>query len=172
MTRSRHRCYFAAGLLAIAALCTSARSQPQPRKESIVEVNGLELVFSLRQQRIRNVGEFEARAVFRNASSHRIRLNALYTYVTQVMIDVRTAKGERVLPGPPPMPPVDDGIRGRIPLDPGQTVAFTYPGPQYFMEPLAPGQYETRFRYENILPNGGDWQGKIVTDWLPFEVIK
>ena len=51
-------------------------------------------------------------------------------------------------------------------------MTYQYSGKNYFGTALVPGKYQVQFRYENTLPQKGDWTGTIETDWLDFEVVK
>ena len=160
-------------MLILATVCAlRAGTKTRPRKESIVQANGLELTFALTRSRIKNIEEFEARATFTNKSDHAIRLNALFLDVPPLLLDVRTVAGEQVFASPPPFPPEDDGEVGRVNLLPGQSSSYVYPGILYFSRPLSPGMYQVRFRYENTVAQGKDWLGKLVSDWLNFEVYR
>lgn len=136
------------------------------------KVNGLAVQFSVLNPQIRDANNFEAEVVFTNDSGKRLRLNALFLDIPKVLLRVRRSDGTPVNPGPPPMPPVDDGKEGRIDLEPGKSVTFAYKGSQYFGAPLMPDTYEVRFRYENTLPQHGEWTGTIETGWVSFEVIR
>ena len=81
-------------------------------------------------------------------------------------------EGLPVHPGPPGMSPLDDGEAGRKILKPEEFVSYKYTGRNYFGSDLLPGKYQIQFRYENTLPQKGDWTGTIETDWLDFEVTK
>lgn len=134
------------------------------------EVNSLLVEFQVLQPRITGANEFTARVRFTNKSSRELRLNTLLLNIPKVLLKVRKSDGTPVYPGPPGYPPIDDGEIGRINLKPGESVSYEYTGSQYFGTSLDPGKYEVRFRYENTLPQRGDWTGIIETEWVGFEV--
>jgi len=107
---------------------------------------------------------------FTNESTERLRLNAMYLDAGQILLKFQRADGVAVPTGPPPVPEVDDGKAGRIDLEPGKSVKFTYPGGVVLGTPLLRGTYEVRFRYENDPPRPGEWGGTIELGPAKFEV--
>jgi len=136
------------------------------------ESNGLGVEFSLVNPRIRKAEELQAKAVLTNDTSKVLQINILFLDFTQLLLEVQTVDRKPVHPKPPPFPPADDGRTGRTKLLPGQSLTHIYRGSQYFGAPLSPGKYQVRFLYENGNPAHGDWTGRIVTEWVNFEVAR
>src|SRR6266404_2024175 len=85
-----------------------------------IEVNDLSVDFSVTNVRIKKAEDLEVRIVFTNTSQKQLRLNALFLDFTTIILKVRRPDGKAVNPGPPPLPPIDDGQTGRIDLAPSQ----------------------------------------------------
>ncbi len=137
-----------------------------------ITVNQLEVEFTIMTPEIPTAATLGVMVVMKNKSSGNLRLNALFLDMPKVLLKVRDSEGRPVHPGPPGMPPLDDGEAGRKVLKPEELVAYKYTGRNYFATDLRPGKYQIQFRYENVLPQKGDWTGTIETDWLDFEVTK
>lgn len=135
-----------------------------------VETNNLEVNFSVERPKIKNSDEFLAKAVFTNRSESAIRLNALFLEFAPILLKIRRADGTFVDPTSPPFPPQDDGVVGRIDLDPGRSSEFWYRGVDTFGDPLPNGVYQVRFRHEAPESRSRDWFGTIETGWMDFEV--
>lgn len=135
-----------------------------------ITVNQLEVEFTVLTTVIPSADKLAALVKMTNQSSGNLRLNALFLDTPKVLLKVRTIEGVPVHPGPPGMPPLDNGDVGRKVLKPQEFVTFRYTGAEYFGSELPPGRYQIQFRYENTLPQKGDWTGTIETDWLDFEV--
>lgn len=143
------------------------------RKSNVsTTVNQLELEFKVLRPTITAAGELVCVVVFTNKSASNMRLNGIFLNRPRVLLKVRRRDGLPIHPGPPGMPPLDDGEVGRRVLKPEESVTFQYSGSDYFGTDLSPGKYQVQFRYENILSKKGDWTGKIETEWLDFEVTK
>ena len=137
-----------------------------------ITVNQLEVQFAVMTPEIPVAAKLAVVVVMKNKSSENLRLNALFLDMPKVLLKVRDSEGLPVHPGPPGMPPLDDGEAGRKILKPEEFVSYKYTGRNYFGSDLLPGKYLIQFRYENTLPQKGDWTGTIETDWLDFEVTK
>lgn len=135
-----------------------------------VETNDLEVNFSVERPKIKNSDEFLAKAVFTNRSEAVMRLNALFLEFAPILLKIRRADGTFVNLTSPPFPPEDDGMVGRIELDPGRSSEYWYRGVDTFGDPLANGVYQVRFRYEAPESRSRDWFGTIETGWIEFEV--
>jgi hypothetical protein len=161
------------GFLVIeASFLVGIHAQGGRRTKMITKVDGIRLEFSVLRPQISRAREMETRVVFTNEGSHNLRLNGLFLDIPKVLLKVRRSDGTPVFPGPPGIPPLDDGETGRFVLRPGESKSYEYNGSQYFGTELDPGKYQVRFRYENTLPQRGDWTGTIETDWVDFEVKK
>ena len=158
-------------VLAVSGLIL-AKAGDERKSNVSITVKQLKVDFKVLTPTISAAGELACEAVFTNRSVEDLRLNALILNRPKVLLKVRNSLGLPVHPGPPGMPPLDDGEVGRKVLKPGESVSFKYSGLAYFGTDLAPGKYQVRFRYENILPQKGDWTGTIETEWLAFEVTK
>jgi len=155
-----------------AAGVTAQKANSERKSRVSTTVNQLEVDFQVLTPVITSAAKLTAVVVFTNKSARDMRLNALFLDLPKVLLKVRRAGGLPVNPGPPGMPPLDDGEAGRKVLKPDEFVSYQYTGAEYFGTELRPGKYEIQFRYENLLPQKGDWTGTIETDWLPFEVVK
>jgi hypothetical protein len=143
----------------------------EERKASVsVTVNQLEVDFKMLTPVIPASEKLQVVVIMTNRSAGNLRLNALLLNRPRVLLKARTMEGVPVNPGPPGMPPLDDGETGRKILKPGESVTFQYTGQQYFGTELSAGEYQMQFRYENTLPQRGDWTGTVETEWLDFEV--
>lgn len=114
--------------------------------------------------------DFVLRVTIGNGSAAPVRFNALFLGYATLMIRVERADGATVPPGPPPLPPRDDGEIGRTVLAPGESFELEYHGGNYSPQRLPPGRYRVRFRHENSDPRGGDWTGVLETPWLALAV--
>jgi hypothetical protein len=135
-------------------------------------VNKLEIDFRVLTPAIPAAGKLAVSVVIRNKASGTLRVNALFLDMPKILLKVRNSDGSPVNPGPPGMPPLDDGVTGRKVLKPGEFLTYRYTGSEYFGTDLLPGKYQVRFQYANTLPESGDWTGTIETEWLDFEVTK
>lgn len=136
-------------------------------------VNQLTLEFSVITPRIKYADELEVRACFKNESKTKMRLKTLFLDLPVILLNVRKDGGEKVPLGPPPLPPLDDGVIGRVDLVPGQSLRYVYNGINIFSgKALPPGLYEIRIRYDNEAGQGEEWRGVIETDWIKFNVEK
>ena len=142
------------------------------RFEVRTTVNQLEVDFTVITPEIPAAAKLAVVVIMRNKSAGNLRLNALFLDQPKVLLKVRDSEGRPVYPGPPGMPPLDDGESGRKVLKPEEFVSYEYSGMNYFGTSLLPGKYQIQFRYENTLPQKGDWTGTIETEWLNFEVKK
>lgn len=149
---------------------SSQGSSKRSKNKVKVEVNNLQVEFSIADQVIKTTDDFQAQAVFTNKSKEDLRLNALFLEFAPILLKTRKIDGTPVNPGSPPFPPEDDGNVGRIILKPEQSEKFSYRGVDYFGEPLPEGKYQVRFIYQNPVNQYGDWTGKIETDWINFEI--
>jgi len=139
--------------------------------ETRTTVNQLSIEFAVITPKMKHIDELEVRAVFRNTGNTAIRLNALNLDYPIILLKIRKAGGAIVPFGPPPLPPNDDGIVGRIDLKPGQFQRYVYYGDDLFGgESLPSGLYEIRFRYDNAHGIGDEWKGIIETDWIEFQI--
>ena len=149
-------------------------SDAHPKTTTVALSNRLEVEFSVLSPKIKRAEELQVKAIFTNAAKERLRLKTLFLNLPVVLLKVRKAeKGGKspVLLGPPPMPPADDGKAGREDLEPGQRLEFLYKGSDIFGgKTLPPGEYEIRFRYENLTARPPEWKGVIETDWVEFRV--
>jgi hypothetical protein len=161
-------------LIALATVGLVVASQGNPKRRTTVraEVNQLEVRFSVNTPVIDDPQDLQLQVTLTNQSKSHVRLNALFLDIPKVLLEVRRADGAPVHPGPPPMPPTDDGKEGRVGLSSGQSVTYQYRGSQYFGAPLPPGIYQVRFRYENTVSEHQDWTGSVQTAWANFEVRK
>ncbi len=108
----------------------------------------------------------------RNAGPAAVRFNTLIFPYSGAVLDLQTAAGEPLAPVPAGMPPVDDGVAGRIDLAPGAQDNWHYRGISLFDGPLAPGRYAIRFRVTLLAdPHAHDWAGTLASDWVPFTVL-
>ena len=163
-----------AGLgLALGAAAAGPVRGPIDRKEGVmkIEVDGMAVTVALAQPRIRRVQELEVQVTFTNVSRGPLRLNAQFLAFPTIVLKVRTAEGQPVNPGPPPMPPLDDGRSGRIVLAPQQSTQFVYHGAQWFAAPVPPGRYQVRFTYAEGSTPHGDWVGRVESDWLDVVLL-
>ncbi len=135
-----------------------------------IEVNHLEVEFSIESQNIETTDDFQAQATFTNKSNKDLKLNALFLGFSPILLKTEHEDGTPVPPGSPPFPPVDDGKAGRVVLGPGESKTYKYRGVDYFGVPLEDGKYRVRFRYENTITKYEDWAGTIETGWIDFEV--
>lgn len=136
-------------------------------------VNQLTVEFSVITPRIKYADELEVRACFTNESKAKMRLKTLFLDLPVILLHVRKAGGEQVPLGPPPLPPPDDGVIGRVDLATGQSLRYVYNGINIFSgKTLSPGLYEICIRYDNEVGHGEEWRGVIKTDWIKFNVEK
>lgn len=115
--------------------------------------------------------DLELHVTITNTSARPVRFNALHLPYTTIMMRVVYPDGTRVAPGPPPLPPRDDGEVGRVTLAPGDRLQYLYRGGDCFSSRLTPGHYRVRFEHENADDHHGDWTGRLETPWIPFEVL-
>jgi hypothetical protein len=165
------------GLLPIALVLAASgltveRADAERRSSVSVTINQLEVDFTVMTPEISAAAKLVVVVVMKNKSAGNLRLNALFLDRPKVLLKVRDSEGLPVHPGSPGMPPLDDGETGRKELKPEESVAYKYVGKNYFGADLLPGKYQIQFRYENTLPQKGDWTGTIETEWLDFEVMK
>jgi hypothetical protein len=70
------------------------------------------------------------------------------------------------------VPPLDDGVAGRIDLPPQHSVSFNYRAAGLFARPLEAGPYSIRFYFEAAPPaQPGEWAGLLQSDWVDFELV-
>ena len=164
------RTLYLLGVILAASGVTLVKADKERKSSVSVTVNQLEVDFKLLTPGISDAEKLKAMVIMTNRSGGPLRLNALFLDRPQVLLKVRTMEGVPVNPGPPGMPPRDDGQVGRKILKPGESVTFHYTGQEYFGTELAAGEYQIQFRYENTVPQRGDWTGTVETEWLDFEV--
>lgn len=114
--------------------------------------------------------DFIVHVTIANESAAPVRLNCLFLGYATLMLRVTDLDGVPVPPGPPPLPPRDDGEIGRSWLAPGESFTFDYHGGNYTPHPLPPGRYWVRFRHTNVETGGGVWTGVLASEWLSLEV--
>src|SRR5947209_7590005 len=119
-------------LVMAASYLDGINAQGGRRTKVITKVNGIRLEFSVLRPQISRAREFEARVVFTNEDSQDLRLNALFLDIPKVLLKVRRSDGTPVFPGPPGIPPLDDGETGRFVLRAGESKFYEYTGSQYF----------------------------------------
>ncbi|MCU0734246.1 MAG: hypothetical protein MUF20_01820, partial [Methylotetracoccus sp.] len=108
----------------------------------------------------------------RNPGPASICLNTLTFQYSAAVLEVQTADGTPVAPIPPSLPPIDDGLTGRIELVPGAEASFNYSGASLFDAPLPRGRYAIRFRVMLVEgPSGRNWAGTLVSDWVSFSIL-
>jgi hypothetical protein len=134
-------------------------------------VSQLSVEFAVLTPTIKHADELEVRAIFRNMGNGKLRINALHLDIPIILLEMRKAGGKNVPFGPPPLPPDDDGVVGRIDLNPKQFQRYVYYGDDLFGgESLPSGPYEIRLRYDNSHGRGDEWKGVIETDWIGFQI--
>jgi hypothetical protein len=114
--------------------------------------------------------DFVVHVTISNTSAAPIRLNCLFLGYATLMLRITDLDGNPVPPGPPPLPPRDDGEIGRSLLAPGESFTIDYHGGNYSPQRLAPGRYWVRFRHTSVDRGGGDWTGVLASEWLGLEV--
>jgi len=135
-----------------------------------LEVNQLAVEVTA-SPRIATAGDLEVTVTFRNSGNSPIRLNTLFLQSATLVLRIRRLDETPVQPGPPPVPPLDDGQVGRKVLAPGESTRLVYRGQAYLGgKPLARGTYQVRFRHESPDSGHGDWTGTIESEWMSFEV--
>ncbi len=128
---------------------------------------------SLHPAQLHRGEDFELRVALTNAGDRPVRLNALFLqYATLTLRIERAEDGSHVQPGPPPLPPRDDGQIARVTLAPGERFETSYRGGNYSPQRLPPGDYRVRFRHENTVADHGDWTGRVESPWLPLRVLE
>jgi hypothetical protein len=127
---------------------------------------------SLSAPRIDHGEDFEVRVTITNISDHPVRLNALFLRYATLMLRIERADSSHVQPGPPPLPPRDDGQVARVELAPGASFEVVYHGGNYSPQRLPPGDYRVRFSHENTVADHGDWTGRVESAWLPLRVLE
>jgi hypothetical protein len=135
-----------------------------------MQTTEIQATLTLARPKIKTPAELSVRVVLTNSTSRPIRLNTLFFDYTSIMLKVRRDDGTPVHSGPPPIPPLDDGSVARVVIAPGDVLAFTYSGSNYFAQAVPPGRYQVRFRHEAVDATHGDWTGTVETEWVPFEV--
>lgn len=163
---------FAFAVIGVACIGKPVGGSP-PDKEAGMETSSgrLAVELALPDSRIRHSDELRIRAVLTNGSDQEVQLNGLFLSFTTIVIEVRRADGSRVDPGPPPLPPSDDGETGRFSLAPGESEELIYYGSDYFGSPLPLGHYTVHFSYENIVDEFGDWTGTLEAEPVAFDVV-
>ena len=73
-----------------------------------LEVNQLAVEVTA-SPRIVTAGDLEVTVTFRNSGDTPIRLNTLFLQSATLVLKIRRVDGTPVQPGPPPVPPLDDG---------------------------------------------------------------
>ena len=127
MKRRRWQQWAIVGLAFIACRGSLAEQTEARRRSNVqTEVNHLKAEFKITKTRIQTAQDFEAEVTFTNTSGQPLRLNALFLEIPKVLLKVRRADGTVVSPGPPPFPPADDGVSGRIDLRPGRPVGLFF----------------------------------------------
>jgi len=150
-----------------------SKTNLEGKMETKITVNQLSLEFSVITPKIKYADELEVRAFFTNESKATMRVKTLFLDLPIILLKIRNDKGAPVLLGPPPLPPVDDGVIGRVDLTPGQSLRYLYYGINIFSgKMLQPGVYEIRFKYDNEYVQGEEWRGVIETDWIEFRIEK
>ena len=126
---------------------------------------------TVRNPDLRQAADLDVSVTVTNKSNRALRLNTLFWDSATLRLEVRERR-RRVLvnPGPPPVPPVDDGQTARIVLAPGRSLIYVYKGRDFFGTVPPPGAYQVRFRYENRVVQHGDWIGTIESPWVDFKV--
>ena len=81
-------------------------------------VNQLEVQWAVTTPEIPSADRLVVVVVLKNKSAENMRLNALFLDMPKVLLKVRDRNGLPVYPGPPGMPPLDDGETGRKVLGP------------------------------------------------------
>jgi hypothetical protein len=133
-------------------------------------VSGLGVVLTIQPSRVYDLGKLKVHVVLSNESSAPIRLVSLFLHYGTVLFEARY-EGLPLPRPPPPFPPEDDPVTGRMTLAPGETAAFDYNGAETMQLPARVGHYEVRYRYANEYTEQGEWKGVLTSQWLPFEII-
>ncbi len=141
---------------------------PENRPENLAE---LQASVTIAVPRLDRSSELELDVTLTNTGSAPVRLNTLFFPYAQIMLRAEHADGTPTDSGPPPLPPHDDGQRGRVVLSPGETLHHVYRGAMYFVNELPPGAYRIRFRHVNHFADHGDWTGEVTSPWTPFEIV-
>jgi hypothetical protein len=136
-----------------------------------VEANGIKAVFIVTNPKLSSERDLEFKMSFTNISDSPIKINSLLFSYATIMLKARKADGTPLPPGPPPFPPEDNGIDGRVTLQPGKSQDFTFFGYDYFGVTLGEGKYQIRFSYTSTDNTHGDWVGSIESPWMNFEII-
>ena len=97
-----------------------------------------------------------------------MRLNGIFLNRPRVLLKVRRRDGLPIHPGPPGMPPLDDGEVGRRVLKPEESVTFQYSGSDYFGTDLSPASIKYSFATKTSFRRKEIETGKIETEWLGF----
>ena len=116
--------------------------------------------------------DFELHVTLTNASPRPLRVNALFLGYTTILLRIERADGSHLEPGPPPLPPRDDGVVGRVELAPGASLERIYHGGNYSPERLPPGEYRVRFKHADPSAHHGEWTGEVTTPWLTLTVTQ
>ena len=120
---------------------------------------------------IAGIADLHVTVALTNQGRASIQLNTVALQSPATALRMRDADLVMLKPGPPPVPPVDDGKAGRRQLGPDESITFHYRGRDYMAgRSVPPGRYEVMFRYRNTGDAYGDWVGTIESPWVGFEV--
>ncbi len=110
---------------------------------------------------------WDIRVELHNEGPDPVRLSTA-TMLGGVSFEVVDGADRRVPLGPPPMPPDDLGASTTT-IESGTSLLLEFHGNELFADAPAPGSYKLRFA--GHAPAVGDnWQGRIVSPWVPFTV--
>lgn len=165
-------CCILSGVLLFTLCQKTYREYPVKEIQMSIESNGISADFIIEKPKIKSCRDLELKVVLSNKTESPKKVNALLFNFATVMLKVRKADGTPVHPGPPPMPPADDGSVGRIQLLSGQSHEWIFSGAEFFGSDVTPGKYQIMFTYTSPENQYGDWQGTIESPWMDFEVVK
>ena len=118
-----------------------------------------------------SIGDLQVTVELRNEGSTPVRLNAIAMQSPTTSLRIRGPEGASIQPGPPPVPPIDDGAIGRLEIGAGKSATLRYSGRSYAAgRSFPPGRYQVMFRYTNTAAGRGDWVGTIESAWAGFEI--
>jgi hypothetical protein len=129
------------------------------------------VTLALASASVADVRDLVIEVTIRNAGDEAVRLNTLAFPYAAAVLEVRTAAGAPVGLIPPGMPPLDDGVMGRIDLPPGAVETFNYSGAVLFDAPLPAGGYAIRFHAAlGAGPQRDERNGGLASAWVAFTV--
>jgi hypothetical protein len=163
---SRCSSWVLAGLLAVAACTPAAPAPADATTASADDAEGLHVELRVTTPRVARVAELRTTITLTNRAAAPRRLFLEYVPAGNLSLEVQGPDGQRVPPLPPPVPHVDDGVRGWATLAPGESRSFEV-GSSVGVD-VPDGSYRVRFQG---VP-GDRAAGHLQSGWVSFDVRK